>query len=142
MGKNSKKLTTAQAEKFLKDNRHGILAFGGNKPYALPMGYLYKRKTILIGLVTTGRKMKYLKENKNVCFTVSKPRWETTDLKVPCTSIVGEGTLEEVKNKSYYGIKTSPPKNIQLFKIVRAKRGTRKCTRKPCELFAAKKGKA
>ena len=57
-----KKLTDREIDRFLKSNQHGILSFAGDKPYALPMGYMYKRKTILLGLATAGKKMKYLKK--------------------------------------------------------------------------------
>jgi len=109
-----KNLTKNEIEKFLKNNQHGILSMAGNKPYALPMGYMYRRKTILLGLattgsmVTTGRKMKYLKKSKNICFTICKPRWYVDKLKDPCTTLVIEGSLEEIKNRLYYGIKKIP----------------------------------
>lgn len=140
-----KTLTKNEIEKFLKNNQHGILSMAGGKPYALPMGYMYKRKAILLGLatsgsmVTTGRKMKYLKKSKNICFTICKPRWDTPKLKTPCTTIVVEGSLEEVENRSYYGLKTNVPAKVQLYKIKVTKMGARKCNRKPCELFAKKK---
>jgi len=141
-----KNLSKNEIEKFLKNNQHGILSMAGNKPYALPMGYMYRRKTILLGLattgsmVTTGRKMKYLKKSKNICFTICKPRWYVDKLKDPCTTLVIEGSLEEVKNRSYYGIKKIP-ENIQLklYNIKVVKMGARKCNRKPCELLASKK---
>ena len=134
-----KKLSKNEIEKFLKNNKHGILSMAGDKPYALPMGYMYKRKSILLGLVATGRKKKYLKKSKNICFTICKPRWYVDKLKAPCTTLVIEGSLEEIKNRSYYGLKTTIPKTVQLFKIKVAKMGARKCNRKPCELFAEKK---
>ena len=141
-----KTLTKNEIDKFLKNNKHGILSMAGNKPYALPMGYLYRRKTILLGLaadgsmVTTGRKMKCLKKGKNVCFTICKPRWYVDKLKNPCTTLVIEGSLEEIKNRSYYSIKNIPEGiNLKLFKLKVAKMGARKCNRKPCELLAKKK---
>jgi len=141
-----KNLTKNEIEKFLKDNQHGILSMGGDKPYALPMGYMYRRKAILLGLattggmVTTGRKMKYLKKSKNICFTICKPRWYVDKLKEPCTTLVIEGSLEEIKNRSYYGIKNIPQDiELKLYKIKVAKMGARKCNRKPCELLASKK---
>jgi nitroimidazol reductase NimA-like FMN-containing flavoprotein (pyridoxamine 5'-phosphate oxidase superfamily) len=32
-----RELTEAEWEDFIKSNRHGILAFGGDQPYALPV---------------------------------------------------------------------------------------------------------
>ena len=132
-------LTKNEIDKFLKNNQHGILAMAGDKPYALPMGYMYKRRTILMGLVTTGRKMKYIKKNNNICFTICMPRWLTPKLKTPCTTAVVEGSLEKVTNRSYYGLKIKVPAKLQLYKIKVTKMGARKCNRKPCELFAKKK---
>ena len=140
-----KNLTKREIDTFLKDNQHGILSMAGDKPYALPMGYMYRRKTVLLGLATTGgmitvgRKMKYLKENKNICFTICKPRWYVEKLKVPCTTLVIEGTLEEINNRSYYGLKKIPENiKLKLYKIKVSKLGARKCNRKPCELLASK----
>jgi nitroimidazol reductase NimA-like FMN-containing flavoprotein (pyridoxamine 5'-phosphate oxidase superfamily) len=140
-----KNLTKREIDTFLKDNQHGILSMAGDKPYALPMGYMYRRKTVLLGLATTGgmitvgRKMKYLKESKNICFTICKPRWYVEKLKVPCTTLVIEGTLEKINNRSYYGLKKIPENiKLKLYKIKVSKLGARKCNRKPCELLASK----
>ncbi|MBW2652758.1 MAG: pyridoxamine 5'-phosphate oxidase family protein [Deltaproteobacteria bacterium] len=134
----TKSLTKNEIDKFLKNNQHGILSMAGDKPYALPMGYMYKRRTILMGLVTTGRKMKYIKKSNNICFTICMPRWLTPKLKTPCTTAVVEGSLEKVTNRSCYGLKTKVPAKLQLYKIKVSKMGARKCNRKPCELFAEK----
>ena len=140
-----KNMTSKEIDTFLKNNQHGILSMAGDKPYALPMGYMYRRKAILLGLatagsmVTTGRKMEYLKKSKQICFTICKPRWYGETVKTPCTTLVIEGSLEEVKNRSYYGIKKIPQApQLKLYKIKIAKMGARKCNRKPCELLAAK----
>jgi hypothetical protein len=139
-------LTAREIDRFLKNNKHGILSLAGSKPYALPMGYMYRRKTILLGLaasggmVTAGRKMNCLKKSKNICFTICKPRWYVEKLKEPCTTLVIEGRLEEVQERSYYGIKKMPANmDLKLYKINLAAMGARKCNRKPCELLAAKK---
>ena len=138
-----KKLSKVEIEKFIKDNQHGILSMAGDKPYALPMGYLYKRKTFLLGVVATGgmsvegRKMKYLAQSKKICFTVCRPRWFVEKLKNPCTTLVVEGELVVVTNPSYFGVKTIPSDvDMKLYKIKIDKMGARKCNRKPCELFA------
>jgi nitroimidazol reductase NimA-like FMN-containing flavoprotein (pyridoxamine 5'-phosphate oxidase superfamily) len=132
----TKAMTKAQRDKFLKSNRHGILAMAGREPYALPMGYFYHKGTVLLGLVDSGRKMKYLKRNKKVCFTICKPRWETPKMKEPCTTVVFEGSLEEVKNRARYGLKREIPASVKTYRIKVSKRGARKCNRKPCELAA------
>ena len=137
-----KKLSKAELDTFLKNNRHGILAFSGKTPYALPMGYLYREKTLLLCLTDTGKKMERLRKNKTVCYTICKPRWETEGLKTPCTSAVIEGKLEAVKDKSIYGLGTKKLENMTLYKLATAEMGARKCNRKPCELFASKRGPA
>jgi nitroimidazol reductase NimA-like FMN-containing flavoprotein (pyridoxamine 5'-phosphate oxidase superfamily) len=137
-----KKLTIAELTNFFKNNRHGILAFAGRTPYALPMGYMYKEKTLLLCLTDEGKKMERLKKNKTVCYTICKPRWETDGLKTPCTSAVIEGKLEAVKDKSMYGLGTKKFENMTLYKLSIAEMGARKCNRKPCELFAGKSSAA
>jgi nitroimidazol reductase NimA-like FMN-containing flavoprotein (pyridoxamine 5'-phosphate oxidase superfamily) len=134
-----KKLAKAELDTFLKSNRHGILAFSGKTPYALPMGYLYKGKTVLLCLTDTGKKAKRIRKNKTVCYTICKPRWETEGLKTACTSAVIEGKLEAVKDKSIYGLGTKKLENMTLYKLAIAEIGSRKCNRKPCELFVGKK---
>lgn len=140
-----KNLGAREIDSFLKNNQHGILSFAGSKPYALPMGYMYRKKTVLLGLaasggmVTAGRKMNYLTKSRNICFTICKPRWHVEKLKDPCTTLVIEGTLEEIHNREYYGIKKLPANmDLKLYKINVAEMGARKCNRKPCELLAAK----
>ena len=134
-----KKLSKNEIEKFIKNNQHGILSMAGEKPYALPMGYMYKRKTFLLGLMATGKKMRCLKKSKNICFTICEPRWYVEKLKVPCTTLVIEGTLEKINNRSYYGLKKIPENiKLKLYKIKVSKLGARKCNRKPCELLASK----
>ncbi len=133
----TKSLTKDQRDKFLKSNRHGILAMAGRDPYGLPMGYFYHRGTVLLGLVDSGRKMEYLRKSKKVCFTICKPRWETPKMKDPCTTVVLEGTLEEVKNRARYGLTRKIPESVKTYRIKVARRGARKCNRKPCELIAA-----
>jgi len=137
-----KKLTNAELTTFLNANRHGILAFAGRTPYALPMGYLYREKTMLLCLTDEGKKKERLKKSESVCYTICKPRWETEGLKTPCTSAVIEGKLETVKDKSVYGLGTKKFENMTLYKINITEMGARKCNRKPCELFAGKSAAA
>ena len=137
-----KKLTNAELITFLNSNRHGILSFAGKTPYALPMGYIYREKTLLLCLTDEGKKMERIKKNKAVCYTICKPRWETEALKTPCTSVVIEGKLETVKDKSVYGLGTKQFAKMQLFKLAINELGARKCNRKPCELFAGKSSAA
>ena len=137
-----KKLTNAELITFLNTNKHGILALSGRTPYALPMGYIYREKTLLLCLTDEGKKMERIRKNKAVCYTICKPRWETEALKTPCTSVVIEGKLETVKDKSVYGLGSKKLENMTLYKLAIAEMGARKCNRKPCELFAGKSSAA
>ena len=130
------KLDKGEIDEFLKNNRHGTLSFAGDQPYALPMGYTYAKGTVLMGVITTGRKMKCLRNSNKVCYTVCKPRWETPKMKDRCTSLVIEGTLEEVKNRADYGFKSPPLEGMQLYRIKVTKMGARRCNRRPCEFDA------
>jgi len=136
-----RELTDAEREEFLKENQHGMLAFAGEEPYAVPMGYGYKKGTVLLGFATGGRKMDCFQGSPKVCFTVCKPRWYTPDLKESCTSVILEGELEEVTDFAHYGIAEiapRPPGEFQpkRYRIKVSKLGTRKCLQTPCELFA------
>ena len=129
-------LSEAEKDEFIKNNQHGVLSFAGDKPYALPMGYMYKKGDLLIGLTIPGRKMDYIKKNPSVCFTICQPRWQTPGLKESCTSVVVEGELEEVTDRAYYGLELKPPENVITFRIKANNVGCKKCTRTPCEILA------
>lgn len=135
-----RKLTDTEIEEFLKENQHGILSFSGEEPYAVPMGYQYKRGTVLLGFVTGGRKWDCLQKSPKVCFSVCTPRWHTPDLKESCTSVILEGELEEVTDRAYYDIPETPPKppgefQPRRFSLKVNQVGTRKCLQEPCELL-------
>jgi nitroimidazol reductase NimA-like FMN-containing flavoprotein (pyridoxamine 5'-phosphate oxidase superfamily) len=132
---NYKNLSEQEIDTFLQNNHEGVLSMAGDKPYEIPTGYQYRRKSIIMGLQSkeTGRKMGYLKNNKNICFTICMPRRLVPKLKDRCTSLVIEGPLEEVKNRSYYGL---PPKKkaypnapeFKLYKLNPKHIGARMCT--------------
>ncbi len=141
----SRQLTDKQREEFIKANRHGILAFGGRKPYAIPMGYMYRNGAIVLGFLTrpAGRKLEYLARSRQICFTICRPRWFTPDLRHPCTTVIVEGRLEEVADHTKYGLTGKLPESLKnrglrLLAIKSNAIGSRQCTRKPCELFEQK----
>ena len=132
-------LTSAEIDTFIKDNRWGSLSFTGDDPYTIPIAYRYIKGDVLVGLTSTGRKMDYLKANRNVCFMICKPRWETPEDKESCTSVIIEGELEEATDRAYYGLEPLPETFNGMFARIKQKRvGTRKCTTIPCEILAAK----
>ena len=138
MAMTKRDLTLAEIDAFIKDNKWGSLAFTGDDPYTIPVGYRYRKGTVMFGLDAKGRKMDYLKASRNVCFMICKPRWDTPDYKESCTSVIIEGELEDV-TESQYGISPLPEdSNVALFKIKQEMVGTRKCTTTPCEILAAK----
>ena len=138
-------MTEREIDEFLEEKSGtGMLGFGGDDPYVIPMGYNYKRGTVLMGLITKhyGRKMNSLEKNPRVCYTVRRTRAQT-NLKQPCTTVVIEGILEKVTDRDYYGL---GPANLKVYeemglvlnRVVPHKVSGRRCTRKPCELIAAR----
>jgi hypothetical protein len=139
--KYGKKLTEKEIEAFLKGNQLGTLAFAGKRPYAIPMGYIYRKGVLFFGFSKSGknRKIDCVGKSKRVCFTICKPRKDTPNMKIPCTSLVIEGSLEVVKNRVYYGFPAEPFPDSQMYRLKVSKIGALKCNRKPCELFVQKK---
>jgi len=137
----SRELTKAEREQFLKENQHGILAFAGGSPYAIPMGYAYKKGEVLLGVtMQPGRKHECLTASRQVCFTVCRPRWVTPNKKHPCTTVIIEGKLEPVADCTIYGLPAEHMKKLEkgrvnLHVVVAKRVGARQCTRTPCELF-------
>ena len=99
-----KELTEDERDAFLSDNIWGTLAFNGEPPYAIPVDYEYRKRTILISLDIPGRKVGYLDRSLKVCFSICRPRWFTPRYRTPCISVIAEGELEEVADRSYYDL--------------------------------------
>ncbi len=140
----SRDLTNDEREAFLRDNIYGILAFNGDKPYAIPVNYHYRKGTILISLDIPGRKVGYLDKSHNVCFTICKPRWLTPKYKEPCISVVVEGELEEVAYRSYYDLPAIPEKakgSVISYRIREDIISSKECSvpSKDCDFFARQK---
>ena len=134
-----RELTDAERDQFLKDHVHGILSFSDGAAYAIPLGYFYRKGDLLLGLTKPGRKIDCVQKSPKVCFTICRPRWQTPDLKGSCITAVVEGELEELTDRSYYGLKPLPEaiaSRVITFRIKVDKMSARECTIKPCELFA------
>ncbi len=129
-------LTDAEKNEFIKSNAHGILSFAGEDPYAIPLGYMYRKGDLLVGFAS-GRKMDYLKKSHKVCFTICRPRWFSPKFKESCTTIIMEGQLEELADPSYYDVKI-PEESVDghLYVIKPTNLGTRKCLADPCEILS------
>jgi len=129
-------LTDAEKEEFIKNNAHGILSFAGDDPYAIPLGYMYRKGDLLMGF-GPGRKMDYLKKSHKVCFTICRPRWFSPKFKESCTTIIVEGQLEEVTDPSYYDVKMPEGAvDSHLYLIKPTNVGARKCMQDPCEVLS------
>jgi len=70
MPNGKRELTDSEKEAFLTENRFGVLACAGDKPYAIPIAYKYIKGTLVLGMRRAGRKIDYIKKNPNVCFNV------------------------------------------------------------------------
>jgi nitroimidazol reductase NimA-like FMN-containing flavoprotein (pyridoxamine 5'-phosphate oxidase superfamily) len=109
----TRELTDAERAAFIADVRIGILAFAGDKPYAVPLGSMYAKGTVLIDMAgTSGEKWDYVNKSRTVCWVM----WQFgKDSNVPSlkeqmyTSVILKGELEEVTDDklSYYEL---PPK--------------------------------
>lgn len=138
-------MTEREIGEFLTETEGtGMLGFGGENPYVIPMGCIYRRGDVLMGLITKpyGRKMECLEKNPKVCYTFCRTRAQT-NLKKPCTTVVIEGVLEKVTDRAYYGLGPARPEvyekmGLVLNRLVAHKISGRRCTQKPCELIAAR----
>ena len=62
-----------EMEKLLVEERVGYLGMSNNdKPYVIPMTYGYIRGRIIFHCALKGRKIELIRNNANVCFTVSR----------------------------------------------------------------------
>lgn len=132
----TRNLTDAEKEEFIKNNMHGILSFAGDDPYAIPLGYMYRKGDLLMGF-GPGRKKDYLKKSRKVCFTICRPRWFSPNFKESCTTIIVEGQLEEVTDRSYYDVKMPEGAvDSHLYLIRPTNVGARKCLQDPCDVLS------
>lgn len=135
----TRELTQTQMEEFLKENNTGILCFAGDEPYGVPMGFMYKKGTVILGFSAGGRKLDCVQKSPKTCFTVCRPRKTVPNLEESCTTVMFEGELEKVTDMAYYGLEKDIPKlpeGLILFRIKVNKLSTRKCLQEPCELLA------
>lgn len=119
MPNGKRELTDSEREAFITENQFGVLAFAGDKPYAIPVAYKYIKGTMVFAVLRTGRKMDYIKKNPNVCFNIWQWGEQST---VPSlkeqryNSVILEGELEEITGAdwAYYELPTELPKGIDL----------------------------
>jgi nitroimidazol reductase NimA-like FMN-containing flavoprotein (pyridoxamine 5'-phosphate oxidase superfamily) len=140
MSKVSREMTPAEIRAFISDNQHGVLAFAGDEPYAIPMGYNYRRETFLVGLTSPGLKWQFVEKDHRVCFTICRPRWQTEGKKTACSTVMVKGRLEPLLDRTAYGLSdkisaSMDALGIKTFALVDAVLTSRRCTRRPCELF-------
>jgi nitroimidazol reductase NimA-like FMN-containing flavoprotein (pyridoxamine 5'-phosphate oxidase superfamily) len=103
-----RELTDNQKEEFLTDNVWGILSFNGDMPYAIPVGYRYRKGTFIFGLDAKGRKMDFINRNRSVCLVVCRPASLSIIRKEyhPVKTVIIEGELEDMTDTdlAYYGL--------------------------------------
>lgn len=132
----TRNLTDAEKEEFIKNNQYGILSFAGDDPYAIPLGYMYRKGDLLMGF-GPGRSMDYLKKSRKVCFTICRPRWFSPNFKKACTTVIMEGQLEEVTDRSYYDVKIPEGAvDAHLYVIKPTNVGARECLQDPCDILS------
>ena len=113
MANGKRKLTDSELEAFLAENRFGVLAFAGEDPYAIPLGYFYRKGDLIVGFGPGSRKNDYLKNSPKVCFNIWQWGEQST---VPSlreqryNSVTIEGKLEEITRTdwAYYELPIPP----------------------------------
>jgi len=111
-------VTEAEREEFIASNRFGVLALGGDKPYAIPVAYKYFKGALIFVMMRTGRKIEHIKKNPNACFNIWQLGDQTTvpTLKdVRYVSVLLEGELIEITGSdwSYYEL-PEPPEGVDM----------------------------
>ena len=131
-------LSDTERAKLIKGNSHGILSFAGDEPYAIPLGYIYKKGDLLVGF-GPGKKMDYLEKSRKVCFTICRPRYLSPKYKESCTTLIVDGLLEDVADPSYYDIKMPEGSvDAHIYLIKPTSESTRKCLQDPCDLLSGR----
>jgi len=126
-----KELTDAEKDAFLKDNFWGILSFAGDEPYAIPVGYQYRKGDVLLGWAPTGRKTEYVNKSRNVCLTICRSTTLSSDSKeaYPFTTVIIEGELEDITetDRASYGLPPLPAgAKVALYRLKQKRVGTQR----------------
>ena len=119
MPNGKRELTDSEKDAFIAENKIGVLAFAGDKPYAIPVAHKYIKETLVFAMLRSGRKLDYIKKNPNVCFNIWQWGEQST---VPSlkeqrySSVILEGELEEITGAdwAYYELPTELPKGVDL----------------------------
>ncbi len=125
-----RELTDAEKEALLTDNVWGILSFAGDVPYAIPVGYRYRKGYIIFGLDAKGRKMDYINKSRSACLVVCRPASLSLVRKEyhPLKTVIVEGELEDMAETelAYYNMPSRLPEgvNVALFKMKPKRVGT------------------
>jgi nitroimidazol reductase NimA-like FMN-containing flavoprotein (pyridoxamine 5'-phosphate oxidase superfamily) len=127
MAYHKRELTDEERDTFIQENWWGVLCFGGEEPYAIPMGYQRQQGDVLVGFAATGTKARYVRQNPHVCLNICRPHELTVEYlpSFPYTSVNIEGELVPLTDTDDYDIPPVPP-DFMLFKLRPKKIGTLK----------------
>jgi nitroimidazol reductase NimA-like FMN-containing flavoprotein (pyridoxamine 5'-phosphate oxidase superfamily) len=94
---NVRELSREEIDAFLRSQRVGTLSMNdGINSYAVPLAYFYDGEQIYLTIGGEGRKMAYIKKNKNVCFVVC---WTPENFglqNMSWKSVICDGMIEHV----------------------------------------------
>ena len=98
----AEEMTRQEIDHFLYKQRIGLLSLtDGNDAYAVPMGYSYDGTHIYIAMMYKGRKIEYLKRNKNICFVVYWTNENIAVGNIHWKSVICDGGMEQLKDHKW-----------------------------------------
>lgn len=94
---NVRELSREEIDAFLRSQRVGTLSMNdGVNSYAVPLAYFYDGEQIYLTIGGEGRKMAYIKKNRNVCFVVCWTPENFSLQNMSWKSVILDGMIEHV----------------------------------------------
>ena len=133
-------LTPEEIAEVLRREKDGVLTFtDGEKPYGIPIGYVYVDDRVYFSIFAKGRKWSLYQKNPNVCFTAyswndDRTVWDSVVLEGKMIPISSFEQIEKVvranippshpdpdqqlkKRMQYYKSNKANPTAVKLFEI-------------------------